>query len=848
MKNRKIALIITFIAVFMSVAMLLTFGAFAEGEVVKGDLTGDGVVDQADVDALMSYFASYDYDTTTSAVTLNGDADMNNSGTITLVDLIMLRAEAAKTPAHEHSWSDATCTTPKTCTTCGVTEGEANGHNWADATCTAPKTCTTCGATEGEANGHAWADADCDTPKTCTTCGATEGEANGHAWADATCTAPKTCSVCTATEGEANGHAWEDADCTTPKTCTTCGATEGEANGHKYDDGVVTQNPTCTEKGVKTFTCACGDKYTEDVDATGIHADNNADYKCDGCETLMLPAANEALTIPQAIAVANAAGTTYTTQKYYVTGVIKSVANTTYGNLYIEDEAGNELYIYGLYSADGKTRYDAMKIKPVAGDEITVYTVLGLYVKDGNTSIQGKDAWIDEVVTGHDHEYSFDCDTVCNLCGDTREAADHTWDNDCDADCNVCGATREPAEHDYVDGVCSSCGKEQPAQGGEETEGYAGVYYIAAKRSSGNFFYMTSNLGTASTKRYTAVDSKLTELPAMIQDTTEGYIFVLEKNEDGTYYIYARDVDGDNYLGWSSSNSGILVAKASAKKFTIEEKEGKYNIYFVNGSETRYLSLNNTSGNNYFAFYTSTQARDLSLIPVNECLHEGSTSTITTTATCDEASYTITVCDDCKGEISREKISDAFGHSYNEEVTTAATCTTNGVKTFTCGTCGDSYTETIKALGHTAESGTCGRCGEVIGGSSIESMATTKYSFSSYTAGTQYAQGEEHQLDANTKLTINGAHLNTQIRLYAGSNCVFEWTKTVEKIKLNAGNKAGTLTVYVSNDGSSWTEVKKISTTTSMTEYSVELGGSYQYVKLQSTGAQIRVSILTVNP
>lgn len=39
-------------------------------------------------------------------------------------------------------------------------------------------------------------------------------------------------------------------------------------------------------------------------------------------------------------------------------------------------------------------------------------------------------------------------------------------------------------------------------------------------------------------------------------------------------------------------------------------------------------------------------------------------------------------------------------HQYNEEVTTAPTCTEEGIKTFTCS-CGDSYTESIDKLGHT---------------------------------------------------------------------------------------------------------------------------------------------------
>ena len=44
-------------------------------------------------------------------------------------------------------------------------------------------------------------------------------------------------------------------------------------------------------------------------------------------------------------------------------------------------------------------------------------------------------------------------------------------------------------------------------------------------------------------------------------------------------------------------------------------------------------------------------------------------------------------------------ILDPHTHSHTSKVTTAATCTKDGVKTYTCS-CGDSYTETIKATGH----------------------------------------------------------------------------------------------------------------------------------------------------
>jgi len=52
---------------------------------------------------------------------------------------------------HIHSWKAATCTAPKTCSSCGATEAQANGHTWKEATYSAPKTCTVCNATEGNA-------------------------------------------------------------------------------------------------------------------------------------------------------------------------------------------------------------------------------------------------------------------------------------------------------------------------------------------------------------------------------------------------------------------------------------------------------------------------------------------------------------------------------------------------------------------------------------------------------------------------------------------------------------------------------------------------------------------------
>lgn len=87
------------------------------------------------------------------------------------------------------------------------------------------------------------------------------------------------------------------------------------------------------------------------------------------------------ITIPQANDIGMALGDNETTKEtYLLTGVVVSVDNTKYGNLYIQDENGNRFYIYGLYDRTGKTRYDAMETPPQVGDTITVMGAITKYV------------------------------------------------------------------------------------------------------------------------------------------------------------------------------------------------------------------------------------------------------------------------------------------------------------------------------------------------------------------------------------------------------------------------------------------------------------------------------------
>ena len=227
-------------------------------------------------------------------------------------------------PASGHSWMAATCDNPKTCRTCGYTEGEALGHTWIAANCFDPKTCSVCKATEGEALGHtleqgevvqkptcctegslkSWCPvcryyiyqpipvdpeahtitegATCETAKECGECGMTFGTELGHRWKEATCDTPKTCETCGKTEGSALGHEWVEASCTDPKHCMNCTASEGTALAHTWIDATCTTPKVCTSCGLKD-----GKSLGHSI-SSYIHTADNHIGTCSTCgETIM---------------------------------------------------------------------------------------------------------------------------------------------------------------------------------------------------------------------------------------------------------------------------------------------------------------------------------------------------------------------------------------------------------------------------------------------------------------------------------------------------------------------------------------------------------------------------------
>ena len=137
------------------------------------------------------------------------------------------------------------------------------------------------------------------------------------------------------------------------------------------------------------------------------------------------------------------------------------------------------------------------------------------------------------------------------------------------------------------------------------------------------------------------------------------------------------------------------------------------------------------------------------------------------------------------------------------------------------------------------------------GGGSTPTEESKTYTFSEYEVGTQYAE-ETYELDDDVTINIKGCHINTQLRVYGGQDGTVISSKKlpgrIVSMGFNMGYKADELVVSGSTDGSSWTEVGSISTTTSYKDYTLDFGETnYTYFKLNVEGSsQIRIAKMSI--
>ncbi len=174
--------------------------------------------------------------------------------------------------------------------------------------------------------------------------------------------------------------------------------------------------------------------------------------------------------------------------------------------------------------------------------------------------------------------------------------------------------------------------------------------------------------------------------------------------------------EGNNWRIYQSDAGKVTITSANGNilsvKVTYEiDKTGILTLNGTNIASGTIVNVNDTSvtfgvGNTSIATNGQARITDIEVIysTVLACAHT-QTTTETKAPTCTEAGYTATKCIECGKVMSKVEGDPAIKHSYSGEITTEATCTEKGLKTYTCANCQSSYTENISAKGHSYNDG-----------------------------------------------------------------------------------------------------------------------------------------------
>ena len=313
------------------------------------------------------------------------------------------------------------------------------------------------------------------------------------------------------------------------------------------------------------------------------------------------------------------------------------------------------------YQIIGSSYYDNMiSFKVYHHAEIETYSKIAIYSEDNNNLVQGHNAQISltlkntsttyfsgqvalvlytgDLSSGQDFDEidmslagisagskrTVTFSGIINLTPGTYILAAVYRDND--GNLNFVGST-------YFENPIYVIIKGEESEPSDEVNLSSGKYVIVANReedSKNNWYYMTSDLGTASTKRFQAISTGKENIDEIATSNLDAqYIWELEA--DGTNW---KLKNGNQYITWKSGNSANL--DAVGKSLTFDITDNQVIAHFNDGSAERYLSLH--VGNDYFAFYANTgQIEQLYFLP-----YEDNTTPPTPERECKSVPYTET--------------------------------------------------------------------------------------------------------------------------------------------------------------------------------------------------------------
>ncbi|MGM9564150.1 MAG: hypothetical protein ACI3VQ_08790, partial [Faecousia sp.] len=252
-----------------------------------------------------------------------------------------------------------------------------------------------------------------------------------------------------------------------------------------------------------------------------------------------------------------------------------------------------------------------------------------------------------------------------------------------DYECSVCGGAwtvtgTEYGAHNWVDNACSVCSLTRNS--------YVKVEDVTTlKDGDGIVIYYPSG---ALLLNGTASGSKLAGVAGTVTDTT-----VAADNADELFLIVRVDANGDYYF--ETNDGKYLTSGETGNSLTLADSLTDYAKWYFDTTGTT-ATLRIVSRN---AVYTNTSTGATTAQALE--YYNG----FTTYSIKDTAAYNF--------EVYQLEGFSAHTHTWDEgTVTTEATCTADGVKTYTCASCGETMTAAIPALGHDYSAGdTCANCG-----------------------------------------------------------------------------------------------------------------------------------------
>ena len=291
-----------------------------------------------------------------------------------------------------------------------------------------------------------------------------------------------------------------------------------------------------------------------------------------------------------------------------------------------------------------------------------------VYTITAGTWDNGGGTWSNSCGTVVAHTY---VNGVCSVCGASQNC-DHSSHN-INGNCTACGAS---VAHTYLSGVCTVCGASDPAYVEEE-------WYLFGYINGTNYGEYDDAASTGYFRLYPT--GEVNTFGKTFNVTEDSYIAV--KNGSNTRWYMTDGWQGEDVTSVTLYDSSTLGEDAD--KLYIPAGKVTVNVT-VNGDGTMTLS------------YTVQQTA------VCEHPSHDQNGYCTVCHYTVEHTYVDGTCSVCG---LAQSGSTTCSHSYTSEVTTPAGCLTDGVKTYTCSLCGDSYTEVIPYTGHSYNYGTCMNCG-----------------------------------------------------------------------------------------------------------------------------------------